>query len=99
MRLRAAGAVPGRVGKCPACGAWLRVPDEAPAPVAVPPAADRDPERAPAGYALGPAHAVPSAYASAPSRTLPEKKVPAQTTSWKGVLPTPRQPETRLRES
>lgn len=28
MRLKAAGATPGRVGKCPACGGLLRVPDD-----------------------------------------------------------------------
>lgn len=31
MRLKAAGAVPGRVGKCPACGGLLRVPEAGPA--------------------------------------------------------------------
>ena len=36
MKLKAPGAVPGRVGKCPRCGSLLKVPDEpeAPAPVA-----------------------------------------------------------------
>ena len=34
MRLKAAGAYPGRLGKCPACGAPLRVPDLAPPPPA-----------------------------------------------------------------
>lgn len=32
MRLKAVGAVPGRVGKCPACGGLLRVPDDDTAP-------------------------------------------------------------------
>ena len=27
MRLKAPGAVPGRVGKCPRCGSFLKVPD------------------------------------------------------------------------
>lgn len=40
MRLRAAGATPGRVGKCPACGGLLRVPD---APTTAPSVADTVP--------------------------------------------------------
>src|SRR5262245_51057364 len=30
MRMKAPGAVPGRVGRCPRCGGRLRVPDEWP---------------------------------------------------------------------
>ncbi len=42
MRLKAPGAVPGRVGKCPRCGSLLKVPDAPPAakPVAVAPGVD-----------------------------------------------------------
>src|SRR5204863_9290224 len=34
MRMRAPGAVPGRVGRCPQCGGRLRVPDEFASPKA-----------------------------------------------------------------
>ncbi len=32
-RLRAPGATPGRVGRCPACGDIMRVPEPAPIPI------------------------------------------------------------------
>ena len=66
MRLRAPGAIPGRVGRCPKCGGALRVPElPPPAPVARRAAADDDPGpgyrlQSPAEQSLG-----------APSRTQP----------------------------
>jgi hypothetical protein len=48
-RLKAAGATPGRVGKCPACGSLLRVPEDEPDAPASPRA-----EATPGGYDLLP---------------------------------------------
>ncbi len=44
-RVRAPGAVPGRTGRCPRCGATLHVPEADPAPTGI---------AAPAGYVLQP---------------------------------------------
>jgi len=61
MTLKAAGARPGRVGKCPKCGATLRVPDDygaastvdRPAPGAVRAGPKPGPGGGPSGYGLG----------------------------------------------
>jgi hypothetical protein len=59
-RLSAAGATPGRVGRCPACGARFQVP--APAPAATPPPVEVLPERAPVG-------SLPSAFVATRGRS------------------------------
>jgi hypothetical protein len=52
MTLNAAGAKPGRVGKCPKCGSMLRVPDDFLPPA--PPRAKPTLDASPAGYVMNP---------------------------------------------
>jgi hypothetical protein len=84
-RLNAAGAVPGRLGRCPACGARFRVP---------PAAAPRQPEEAlPARAPVG-----PSAFVNAAGQSpVSAKTTPKRYRD--GLLLPPQRPETRLRES
>jgi hypothetical protein len=53
MKIRAAGATPGRVGRCPRCGGELRVPDFLPSEGATR-TRDADDARPVAGYGLNP---------------------------------------------
>jgi hypothetical protein len=64
MRMRAPGAVPGRVGRCPSCGGRLRVPEELPTAAPKPPVVD--PAEAADGYRLAPE---PPATAFSPARS------------------------------
>jgi hypothetical protein len=99
-RLNAAGAVPGRVGHCPACGARLQVPGGAPPskpPPKRPPAAPADPgdevlpPRAPVG---------PSAFVSVKGRgTGSAGDTPRRPRERDGLILAPAQAETRLRDS
>lgn len=72
MRLKAPGAVPGRVGKCPACGGMLRVPeapaDRPPSPSPPRPAdgSEAEPIRAAAGYVVEQPRKRPAAVVPAP---------------------------------
>jgi hypothetical protein len=54
LKVRAAGATPGRVGRCPRCGGELRVPEFLP-PVEPVEATTADPNGPEAGYGLKPA--------------------------------------------
>ena len=91
-RLKAAGAVPGRVGRCPACGARFQVPKmSAPAAVLPPPAAEEIlPTRAPVGTS--------TAYVSTAGRdagpALKKRSVRGD-----GLVRAPGELETRLRDS
>lgn len=82
MTLKAPGAKPGRVGKCPKCGGMLRVPDDfapaRPRPEPIAPTADVEDEPAPA-YAVGPktASAGSTVYAPPPSRSRPRSTTTA----------------------
>jgi hypothetical protein len=92
-RLNAAGAVPGRVGRCPACGARFQVPGAAPAPAAAPTA------RPPADGTLPPrAQDEPSAFVrssgSSPSSARGPRSQPRE-----GLILPPDRPETRFRDS
>lgn len=94
-RLKAAGAVPGRVGSCPACGARFQVPDGAPPPdvaatpppVVAPLTEEVLPIRAPVG---------PSAYVSSGGRKARSRPDPRPR---HGLIRAPEGPETRLRDS
>ena len=54
LKVRAAGATPGRIGRCPRCGGELRVPDFVP-PVEPLRPVGADPAGPEAGYGLNPA--------------------------------------------
>jgi hypothetical protein len=85
-RLSAAGAVPGRVGRCPACGARFQVPEPAPqAPEEV------LPQRAP----IGPS---PSAFVSTPGRS-PGNAWDRRSRKARGLIRTPDRLETSLSQS
>jgi hypothetical protein len=96
MRLKAAGATPGRVGKCPACGGLLRVPDDGAA--APPPPPPPDPESTAGAYALSAASA-PRASTYAPQRDRSRRAGSAPATRRNGWIRVPPQPETRFRDS
>ncbi len=97
LRLKAPGATPGRVGRCPRCGGQIRVPQE---PMTKP-AAEIDPwEVPPTAYQIEPV-AEPSAMANRPSRAgaaaLPRARAtkrPQVTTLADGPLPPLKAPET-----
>jgi hypothetical protein len=59
MRVRAPGATPGRVGRCPRCGGRLQVPDWPVAPAAIIPQRVRTAEEA--GYQIDPNQPFPAA--------------------------------------
>src|SRR4051794_29877354 len=94
MRLAAAGAYPGRLGKCPACGAWIRVPD-APTPIEV------DVEIQDDRAEPRPSAARSSTFVAAPrgARPASARQDAASRGEWNGLIPVPPQSETRLRES
>src|SRR5215218_7004421 len=105
MRLRAAGAVPGRVGKCPACGGVLRVPDaiavavadaDTPPPV-VPSPSVAEGEGGGDDYPLSPA---PTTTSFAPNRERGGgRRTSPLVTRWNGVMKPRAGPETRIRNS
>lgn len=106
-RLKAAGAVPGRVGRCPACGGLLRVAEAGketpfPEPVTSPRRPDPSPpsgsDEMPAGYGVLPGTMVPPTFSAAPPPPRaggigsgPERPM--------GLVKPPAEPERRLRES
>ena len=98
MRLKAAGAYPGRLGRCPACGAPLRVPDRAPPPT--PPARAHD-EIPDDRAEPRPSAARSSAFVASPGRSgaASSRRDAGRRGDWNGLLPVPARPETRLRES
>ncbi len=87
MKLNAPGAVPGRVGKCPRCGAMLRVP-EAPTPPII--EAPRPPKGRPTGGGtfVGPRGVDRDERAARPGRVRAD-----------GLVRPPRSFETRLVDS
>lgn len=112
MTLKAPGAKPGRVGKCPRCGGLLRVPDEPAAKRAAPmpipdtpplsPPADplSDPgEDMPAGYGMDPR---PSYYGSptfaAPTVARPSRR-PAKVADGEGPIAPPKLGDVALGQS
>ena len=97
MRLKAAGAYPGRLGKCPACGAPLRVPDLAPPPPAHRPMTRSQSDRA----EPRPSAARSSTFVACPGRSgaASSRRDAASRGDWNGLLPVPARPETRLRDS
>lgn len=92
-RLKAAGATPGRVGKCPSCGGLLRVPGAAPRPAPPPP---EDVVSVPGGYHIDSAQ--PTTFAAHPGRPS-APTVPTSSKIWDGLIRPPSRPETRLRDS
>jgi hypothetical protein len=91
-RLRASGLVPGRVGRCPACGAEFQVPEPTAAAAASPgPAAEEIlPPRAPVGSSSAFVAAVGRDSGLASERSKPQRD---------GLIRLPRELETRLRDS
>lgn len=99
MRLKAAGAVPGRVGKCPGCGGLLRVPDAKPVAAMAP---EPEGEAYAEGYGLGAASpSRPSSYSASRVRSPRNSQGSnsAHQSKWNGLIRVPSQPESRLRES
>jgi hypothetical protein len=98
MRLKAAGAVPGRVGKCPACGGMLRVPDAT--PTLPGPATDeiiRD-DDGPSGYATTPE--CPTSFSPRRTRQIPAPRPDLRPLNVRnGLVRPPDRPETRLHQS
>jgi hypothetical protein len=99
LRLKAPGAIPGRVGRCPSCGGSLRVPDM---PASRQPTKKKMREDPDAGYQLEPTS---EASTLVPNRAGPlpdapaggifiERKRPASTVD--GLLPVLAAPETTL---
>lgn len=89
-RLRAPGAVPGRVGRCPACGGELRVPEPEPTHHAD----DLGDE-----FAAGPLASSP-VNSQKPRRLKKRKLSPAlETDIWDGLIKPPKRLETRVRDS
>jgi hypothetical protein len=86
-RLRAPGAVPGRVGMCPACGAELKVPEPQPAPVA------QEIHDEGSRFVAPPEGVRPERKKRRP------KSPDYQTDIWNGLIRAPRSPEKTLRES
>ncbi len=84
-RLKLSGALPGRVGRCPFCGATFRVPERSPNPPPTRPSAppatpspqstttDSDESNCRDGYALAPSTAVAP---SRPGRAAPAERLP-----------------------
>jgi hypothetical protein len=91
-RLNAAGAVPGRVGRCPACGARFQVPGVGPSPAAAPAARATDEALPPRAQVE--TSAFVSASASSSSSARGSRSQPRE-----GLIVPPDQPETRSRDS
>ncbi|WP_422926717.1 hypothetical protein [Singulisphaera sp. PoT] len=88
-RLKAAGATPGRVGRCPSCGELLRVPT-----------ALQEPRRSPPSSEPIEADRLPTS-SPRPNKTPKKRRRQEQrpTENWDGFLPAPDRPEQRLRTS
>jgi hypothetical protein len=95
LRMRAPGAVPGRTGHCPSCGAPIRFPEAAPPP---PESEDAD-DAAADGYGLGPAPEVlkPSSFVLA--RPKPAGTAGPARRDREGLMRPPERPEARIRDS
>ncbi|WP_406695096.1 hypothetical protein V5E97_29065 [Singulisphaera sp. Ch08] len=106
MRLKAVGAVPGRVGKCPACGGLLRVPGAKVAEAASPtsihanPAPELDHTASAGAYGLtADSLSRPSSYSASRVRSTREGSAHSSKSLWNGLIRVPARPETRFRES
>ncbi len=87
-QLRAPGAKPGRVGRCPACGGELRVSEET---LRTTPSAKNLEEIAPEG---------PNVQVAARTRKKKRRRSSSSNTNiWDGLVAAPSRPETTLRES
>lgn len=97
MRLKAPGAVPGRVGRCPKCKGMLKFPE-----VTVPAASIVEDEPSSVGYFLEPGSAAPSSSSTPRGEPRARKRrlkptsdaQPARTTTADGLLPSLASPET-----
>ena len=100
MRLKAAGAYPGRLGKCPACGAPLRVPDLAPPPPPPPPAQAHDATQSDRAEP-NPSAGRSSTFVAYPGRlgAASSRRDVGSRGDWNGLLTVPARPETHLCES
>jgi hypothetical protein len=111
-RLKAAGATPGRVGRCPSCGATFRVGEanSSGSTPTLPPKPTR-PSKAPApaeaeegeggGYGVLPATVSrPPTFVAAPvASRRPEPGVDLSTADRRGLVSPPDEPESRIRDS
>lgn len=86
MRMKAPGAVPGRVGRCPRCGSLLKVPEASPA----------DPPVPPAGSIAVPPTPAPATYIKRRSRSRPG---PLPRVKSDGLVSPPKIAETRYVDS
>ncbi len=99
-RLAAEGAKPGRVGRCPGCGATFRVPDRPKAPAPPVDIAESEPALGPAGYGLSDAPEPPRRRAARrTSAEPPTMAVAAPAQGVTGPLPVPRAIESSAAES
>jgi hypothetical protein len=99
MTLKAPGAKPGRVGKCPKCGGMLRVPDDFAPTTTKPPAPRPEVEDEPAaGYMVGAKAATSGTtlYAPPPSRSRPTSTA---TSAGEGPIVPPRDGDVALGKS
>ena len=94
-KLRAPGAIPGRVGRCPACGGMLRV--AGPLTESPPPPLSDGVSKPPSPLSA----TAPGAPVAAPSRKRRKRRNPetAGTEIWDGLVAAPTRPETRIRDS
>jgi hypothetical protein len=91
-RLRAPGAKPGRVGRCPSCGGTMRVPESvSPRPVAArpEPAEEEAPEWP----------TTPRAVPPGKKRRKKRDRPGSETAIWDGFVKAPKQLETTIQES
>ena len=113
MTLKAPGAKPGRVGKCPRCGGLLRVPDDGPptrkaarrpapdgrpAPPPADPIAEPDADM-PAGYGVAPRPAFYDNPTFAPPPARPREKPKAKVVAGEGPVVPPKAGDRTLGQS
>lgn len=102
LTLKAPGAKPGRVGKCPKCGGLLRVPDDfaATAPPAPSPDPISDPDDdMPAGYGVAPRSAYSGNPAFTPLPAARSRSKPAKTLAGEGPVVPPKDGDATLGKS
>ena len=98
MTLKAPGAKPGRVGKCPKCGGMLRVPDDFAPPTMKPqpaPEPDGQTNEPPAGYKVR-AKSDTTLFTPPPPRSRPRS---APTSAGEGPIAPPRDGDVTLGKS
>jgi hypothetical protein len=101
-RLKAVGATPGRLGRCPKCGQMLRMPEAQPAPVvsSIEPQCDAPEDVASGGYAVSPAsHELRPPTFFAASHETQSGSESARLSGQRGLIPAPTALETRFRDS